>query len=279
MDTIRHALEVRDELKHRIDYLSQTLQYVYEDKFQKEIKDAIEKIGDVVEKGTDAALNAYKNELDKLIEKYIDWYLAEYDRVTINEFENNKKQRLNASDERKVAELAYQEDFLQIKTQYVNWEKKMSLLIPKSAMVTRQSLKNSPYQGFNPRDYKEFIKPDLEQLKVEIENIHSAIDHTLHVTLQDQNILQNAKDVLTEYEQKFVEKYHNLVTAPDNVTKVIEIIHKLHAGIRKITISHEDIMEAINGLVTPKDAIKAFRELIEARTAGSEGDNIRILIN
>ena len=279
MDTIRRALEVRDELKHRIDYLSQALQYVYEDKFQKEIKDALEKIDDVVAKGSDAALGSYKNELDKLIEKYIDWYLSEYDRVTINEFENNKKQRLNASDERKVAELSYEEDFLQIKTQYVSWEKKMSLLIPKSAMVTRHALKNSPYQGFNPRDYKEFIKPDLEQLKVEIENIHSAIDHTLHVTLQDQNILQNAKDVLSEYEQKFVEKYHNLVTDPGNVTKVIEIIHKLHAGIRKITISHEDIMEAINGLVTPKDAIKAFRELIEARTAGSEGDNIRILIN
>ena len=27
------------------------------------------------------------------------------------------------------------------------------------------------------------------------------------------------------------------------------------------------------------DLIKAFKELIEARTAGSEGDNIRILIN
>lgn len=279
MEKIRRALEIRDELKHRIDYLNQALQYVYEDKFQKEIKAVMDKIEDVVSKGTDAALNSYKTELDTTIEKYIDWYLAEYDRVTINEFENNKKQRLNASSERKVAEMAYQEDFLQVKTQFINWEKKMSLLIPKSAMVTRQALKNSPYQGFNPRDYKDFVKPDLEQLKVEIGNIFSAIDHTLHVTLQDQNLLQNAKDALTEYEQKFVEKYHNILTAPDNVNKVIEIIHKLHAGIRKITITHEEIMEAIGGLVTPRDAIKAFKELIEARTAGSEGDNIRILIN
>ena len=53
---------------------------------------------------------------------------------------------------------------------------------------------------------------------------------------------------------------------------------ELHAGIRKITITHEDILAVIDGLVTPKDAIKAFKELIETRTAGAEGDNIRILI-
>ena len=30
--------------------------------------------------------------------------------------------------------------------------------------------------------------------------------------------------------------------------------------------------------MTPKDVIRAFKELIETRTAGAEGDNIRILI-
>ena len=154
----------------------------------------------------------------------------------------------------------------------------MSQLTLKSSMVTKASLKNQPYQGFNPRDYRDFILPNLTKLQEELENIYSAIDHTLHVTLQDQNLLKNAQDALTESEQKLVDKFHNVETSPDNVKQIIEIIHKLHAGIRKITITHEDILAVIDGLMTPKDVIKAFKDLIDARTAGAEGDNIRILI-
>ena len=75
-----------------------------------------------------------------------------------------------------------------------------------------------------------------------------------------------------------MDKFHNVETSPDNVKQIIDIIHKLHAGIRKITITHEDILAVIDGLMTPKDVIKAFKDLIDARTAGAEGDNIRILI-
>ena len=278
IDKIRRALEIRDELKHRIDYLKQALQYVYDDKFQKEINDAIAKIGSVVEKGTDAALKTYESELDAVIDKYIKWYLAEYERVTINEFQNNTKRMILSSPEKKVCDDACGEDFIPVSSQFIAWEKKMSQLTLKSAMVTKASLKNQPYQGFNPRDYKDFILPDLTKLQEELENIYSAIDHTLHVTLQDQNLLQNAKDALSDYEQKLVDKFHNVETNPDNVKQIIDIIHKLHAGIRKITITHEDILAVIDGLMTPKDVIKAFKELIEIRTAGAEGDNIRILI-
>ena len=278
IDKIRRALEIRDELKHRIDYLKQALQYVYDDKFQKEINDAIAKIDSVVEKGTDAALKAYESELDAVIDKYSKWYLAEYERVTINEFQNNTKRMILASPEKKVCDDACGEDFIPVSSQFIAWEKKMSQLTLKSSMVTKASLKNQPYQGFNPRDYRDFILPDLTKLQEELENIYSAIDHTLHVTLQDQNLLKNAQDALTESEQKLVDKFHNVETNPDNVKQIIEIIHKLHAGIRKITITHEDILAVIDGLMTPKDVIKAFKDLIDARTAGAEGDNIRILI-
>lgn len=277
MSKIEHAIEVRDELKQRIDYLKQTIQYV-DEAFGLEIQTALKKIGDVVVKG-DAALNSYKAELDNLIERYIDWYIAEYERVTISEFENNDKQRIIASDAKRVVEQAYKEDFLQVNSQFIAWEKKMAQLTPKSAMVNCQYLKNTPYQGFNPHDFKGFVKPELAQLKDEIENIYAAIDNTLHITLEDQNLLRNAQDALTENEQKFIEKFKKQHTAPDNVLKVIEIIHKLHAGIRKITITHDDIVEAIGGLQTPEDAKKAFNRLIDSRTAGADGDNVRVIIS
>ena len=278
IEKIRRALEIRDELKHRIDYLKQALQYVYVKDFETEINTAIEKIGSVVEKGTDAAVKAYETELDTLIDKYIDWYLAEYERVTINEFQNNTKRMILNSNERKVADAASGEDFISVSAQYIEWERKINQLTLKNPMVTKASLKNQPFQIFNPREFKDFILPDLNRLQEELESIYTAIDHTLHVTLQDQNLLKNAGDALTETEQKMVDKYHNVETTPDNVKQIIDIIHKLHAGIRKITITHEDILAVIDGLVTPKDAIKAFKELIETRTAGAEGDNIRILI-
>ena len=104
IDKIRGALEIRDELKHRIDYLKQALQYVYVKEFEKEINEAIAKIDSVVEKGTDAALKAYEAELDKLIDKYIDWYLQEYESVTINEFQTNTKRMVLSSDAKKVCD-------------------------------------------------------------------------------------------------------------------------------------------------------------------------------
>ena len=111
-----------------------------------------------------------------------------------------------------------------------------------------------------------------------MDKIYDAIEHTLHATLEDQNLLQNGKDALDESELKVVEKFHNEFTTSQNVSKIIEIIKKLHKGIRKITLTYDEIQSAIEGLVKPEDAIKAFKKLIESKMVGSTGDDIRIIL-
>ena len=104
----KRLLEVRDSLKARIGYLNQALQYIYDQDFEKEIKDTIVKVGDVVAKNSDAALNSYNAELDALIDRYAKWYLAEYERLHITAFENNRKQRILNSDKKRVCDIACQ---------------------------------------------------------------------------------------------------------------------------------------------------------------------------
>ena len=56
------------------------------------------------------------------------------------------------------------------------------------------------------------------------------------------------------------------------------VCKKLHKGIRKITLTYDEIQSAIEGLVKPEDAIKAFKKLIESKMVGSTGDDIRIIL-
>ena len=45
-----------------------------------------------------------------------------------------------------------------------------------------------------------------------------------------------------------------------------------------ITLTYDEIQSAIEGLVKPEDAIKAFKKLIESKMVGSTGDDIRIIL-
>ena len=274
----KRLLEVRDSLKSRISYLNQALQYVYDQAFEKDIKDALEKVGDVIAKNSDAALNTYNTELDTLIDRYAKWYLAEYERLHITAFENNRKQHILNSDKKRVCDIACQEDFISVSDQFSKWENEMAELTINTGMVTLQSIKNVPYQGFNPRLFAGKSLPSLDDLDDQLDKIYDAIEHTLHATLEDQNLLQNGKDALDESEIKVVEKFHNEYATAQNVGKIIEIIKKLHKGIRKITLTYDEIQSAIDGLVKPEDAIKAFKKLIESKMVGSTGDDIRIIL-
>jgi hypothetical protein len=66
--------------------------------------------------------------------------------------------------------------------------------------------------------------------------------------------------------------------SPANASRLVEIVVKLHEGIRRITISEDDIRKVLNRPMTPDDAVKAFRKYISSLIVGGEGDNIRIVL-
>jgi hypothetical protein len=90
--------------------------------------------------------------------------------------------------------------------------------------------------------------------------------------------LKNAEDALTDTEKRIVKNFKDEDTTRDNVRTIIDIIHKLHKGIRKITISDEEMHDLLGSLLTPKDAVDKFRKFIADKTVGSEGQDVRIIL-
>lgn len=273
------ALKFTDEFKHKVSYLNQAKQYIADEAFKKEIDEAIEKLATKAQSiGNDAIINAYKAELEALADRYAEWYISEYDRVHINEFELNKKNIILNSDANSVCDAAYNQDFISVRAQYIAWEDKMSMLTLKQSLVNKQSVLNVPYQNFNPLNFINKTLPKLEDLSAELDEIYNAIDKSLHEILSDQNLLTNAADALDEGEKKMVEKFKDQQTTGANVAKIISIINKLHKGINKIEITEQDIRDVLNRPMTPEDAIKALTQLIKSRSFGANSDITRIIL-
>lgn len=279
MSDAEKALKFQEEFQHRVSYLNQAKQYIADERFKKEIDDAIGKLATKAESiGNDCVINAYKSELEALADRYADWYIAEYDRLHINEFEYNKKNSILRSDANTVCNAAYGEDFITVKAQYIAWEEKMSMLTLKQSCVNKQSVLNVPYQNFNPLNYIGKTLPKLEDLQAELDGIYNAIDKSLHEILSDQNLLANAADALDASEKKLVEKFKNDTTTGQNVNQIISIIRKLHRGINKIVITEQDIRDVLNRPMTPEDAIRALSNLIKSKSFGSNADITRIIL-
>lgn len=274
-----NALSFQKEFRDKISYLNQAKQYIVDEEFKKEIDDAIGKVATKAQSiGNDSIINAYKAELDALAERYADWYISEYDRLHINEFELNKKSMILRSDQNSVCNAAYGEDFITVKSQYIEWERKMSMLTIKQSYVNKQTVLNIPYQNFNPLNFIGEQLPKLDDLKNELDEIYTAIDKSLHEILSDQNLLANAADALDDNEKKLVEKFKDQQTTSGNVVKIISIINKLHKGINKIEITEQDIRDVLNRPMTPEDAIKALTQLIKSRSFGANSDITRIIL-
>lgn len=272
-------LKFQEEFKIKISYLNQAIQYIADKDFESEIEAAINEVGEKAKYiGNDSVINAYKQKLDALADRYADWYVAEYDRLHINEFEFTKKSQIQHSDTKAVCDVAYAQDFLTVKAQYIEWERKMSMLTIKQSHVTKANVLNVPYQNFNPKSYQNQTLPKLEDLKNELDEIYNAIDKSLHEILTDQNLLNNAADALEDSEKKLVEKYKSEQTTAQNVEKIIKIIHKLHKGIKKIEITEQDIREVLNRPMTPEDAIKALTKMIKDKSFGANSDITRIIL-
>jgi translation initiation factor 2 beta subunit (eIF-2beta)/eIF-5 len=133
--------------------------------------------------------------------------------------------------------------------------------------------------GFDPRDYVDKQLPGLDVLREELDTIYNNVDDTLHQILSDSTLLEN-KDILEDSLQGLLTRFNNggEELSPANASRLVEIVVKLHEGIRRITISEDDIRKVLNRPMTPDDAVKAFRKYISSLIVGGEGDNIRIVL-
>ena len=281
---IKKALEFKDDFLSRISYLAQAKQYMIGENMQQQAEAAIAKLSQVIAvMNDDAQVNAYKAELDKQISQYADWYYTEYRRMHITEMQDTEKRRILNDPAKKVCDAVcgadYGKGFFSVASQYTEWNKKMNSLTVVPSSITRDYILRTPNVGFDPRDYVDKQLPGLDVLREELDTIYNNVDDTLHQILSDSTLLEN-KDILEDSLQGLLTRFNNggEELSPANASRLVEIVVKLHEGIRRITISEDDIRKVLNRPMTPDDAVKAFRKYISSLIVGGEGDNIRIVL-
>lgn len=285
MNEIKQILKFVDEFKQKLSYLDNAIQYMTSDDMKARTTKSLNKIQDVIDAMSDEKkVKAYSTELDKLINDYADWYLAEYRKFHITALEDDEKRRIMNSNEKKICEAICEADhangYFSVAPKYKEWTKKMSLLSQGNPSVNKDSLLRSPYYAFNPTQMVGKELPKLAELKDELNTLFGEFNQSLLQTLQDQTLLAN-KDILDSSEQGLLNRFNTKgeELSITNAARLVDIIIKLSKGIHKIPTSIESLRTVFNRPMTPDDAIKAFRQYINTITGGSKDENIRIILN
>lgn len=283
MDRTRKVLGLVEEFRQRLNYLSQTRNYLTDNAQIQQVNAAIDKISGIVKVMDDESkVSAYKAELDALKGSYADWYLAEYKRLHITGMQEMEKNRILQSNEKKICEAVFRADhdrgYFSQGEQYNNWLGKMSELTTGGNITRDQVLSAPSVGGFNPANYKGKNLPELNDLKEEIREIEALVDEALHVTLKDKTLLAN-KEILEPGDQRLLERFNkgDEALSAENAGRLVDIVAKLHKGIRKINITPSQLRNVFNHPMTPDDAIKAFRALIKETCGGDDSDSVRII--
>lgn len=280
---IRKITSFVSDFRTRMSYLTQAKQYMTEDQMKQKVDNALNKIKDIIAVMTDEQkVNSFKAELDALMGEYADWYLKEYNRLHITGMQDADKRKLLNSNEKRVCEIIcgadHDKGYFSVALQYAEWGRKMASLTVGSTSVTRDAILRVPYQGFNPVQFAGKQLPDLGELKGELGNIYHNVFETLHAILRDEELLKN-REILDDSQQALLVRFNNKGEdlSPINAGRLVEIVMKLHEGIHKITITMDTIHLHLNRPMTPDEAIRAFKSLINIAINGNKGDNVRII--
>lgn len=283
IEKIHHTQAFVDDFKNRLSYLNQAKQYMTDDTMKTRVDAGMAKIAEIVTvMSDDSKVNAYKAELDSLIGEYADWYLAEYKRLHITGLQDSEKRRIQQGIANKACEVIFRADhdkgYFSQGAEYDDWTDKMALLTMESSSVNREAVLRTPYVGFNPVKFVGVTLPSLADLNTKIEGIFAKVDEALHEMLKDKKLLDN-KEILDASEQGLLNRFTTggEELSPANAERLVEIVVKLHQGLRKINVSQADLRNVLNRPMTPDDTVKTFKKYIDSLTYGSDTGNIRII--
>ncbi|HLS12761.1 MAG TPA: DUF6079 family protein [Flavobacteriaceae bacterium] len=275
---LENKLKALESLNTDVQYLQQARQYITDEGFKEKVIETISRLPSIISNYDEAKLSEYRTSLNQLKEDYADWYLKMYLKYRISESDNTKKQALLDSDDKVIADVLKEADFLS-KGEFASLERKIESLKPADDKVNKESILVAPYQDFNPFEYEGKGAYTVKQLKTELHKLVQKWIETLKDTLDDPMVKQKISLLGTE-QQKLLKEFKEgeIDVTIDNVLAIRNSIMELHKGLEKIELSIEGMKAAFNKPLTPDEAINAFRHYIDQMAKGKERDRIRIIL-
>ena len=277
LERTEQMLEVIGLLREKTSYLDQAKQYVTDDQLKKDIEQAIESVGKIKDFGVKAECDRCEQALQAQCEAYAEWYLKEYLRCHINENKYLEKQKLQQSEANWVCQAVSEADILP-NAPYTEWTHVMSKLRLADSHVNKERILESPYQSFNPHDYKGVTIKDVSMLKEELGEIYSSYDTALHQMLDDPGIQKNM-DALDANTRTMLQKYKDgkMELDQEHAKPIISAIAKLHKGITKVILTAADLPKIFTHPMSKEEALAALGNYIEQQLHGQDRSNIRVI--
>ena len=277
LDAIKQAQDIVREFSPIISYLQQARQYIIDDAFKAEIDKAIRDFEATPDFKDCSKIEAVKQRLNQLKERYADWYIGEYKKHHITNIQEQDRQRLLHSPRLAALQLAMQSNYVAIEPKLAPWLRDIKMLRP-AATITKSIMMSSPYFDFNPREFVGKTLPDLDELKTRLDEIYDFADEEYHLILNDPEYLKNI-DALNERQRRFIEDFRDLHITEQNFPQVMEAIQKLVKGITSVSIRKDEILSLFDRLITPEELIQKFNQLVNAKLAGIDRSNARIKLD
>lgn len=278
----REAEELQEKaakFEKLIKYLTQAASYVVES--EKPLFDDIQKaVGELPEKlrSDEKTQRQYEAYLNSLIDSYADYYLKQYTKYRLSYSDAQKRDAVLNSEKRQICE-SLKDITILTKTDFENWRNAITSLKPAEPDVTKEKIKENPYQNFSPRENYDKPSYSVRELEEQLDSIYEKWVDTIRATFSDPGIDQSLN--MLSAEQKSIAtgfKNGSLVITAENAREMRDIVNALNAGFEKIELTCADFAKVFSKPMGVDEAKTAFENYIESKCEGRERGKIRIIL-
>ena len=280
LEQTKAVIKTAKELDSKVQYLTQAKQYVPADTaLLKNIDATVNKVADILKDLNEAQVTAYSAELDKMKEDYIKWYLEQYYKYCLKEFDEAKRiEIMNSGEYRACTELS--------KCSLINtsiwgqWKMAFSQLKTADPNV-KSILESSPYAGFNPLTSGTTKMKTVTEFKEDLHVIYDTWINALkdYVNAPDS---QEALGLMDEKSQNFLLTFANGMTVINDQHSaecLLQLLDMLSGGYEKVEITSEELASSISRPMTIDEAIGVLQHTINKKCAGKDRKKVRIVLS
>ena len=269
-----------DKFEKLIKYITQAQSYIVES--EKPLYDNMKAvISQLPEKlvADDKTQKQYESYLNSLIDSYCDYYLNQYTKNRLNYADAQKKESLLNGDKRQICEVLKDITILN-KTDLENWRNTIINLKAADPEVTKEKIKENPYQDFNPRENYDKPNYTIRELNDQLDNIFLKWLNAINATFNDPGINQNLM-MLNDEQKRFAEMYksENATITVENCRLLRDIINAISNGFEKIELTNDDFASIFSKPMGVDEAKVAFEQFVERECAGKERNKVRIILS
>ena len=279
-DSVQSLVSKAEKFEGLIKYLSQATSYVVES--EKPLFDNMEKaISELADKlqSDEKTQKQYEAYLNSLIDSYCEYYLVQYSKNRLNYTDAQKKDSLLNSDKKQICEILKDITILN-KTDFENWRNTITNLKPQDVEVTKERIKQNPYQDFNPRENYDKPTYTVRELEDQLDTIFTKWLDAIKATFNDPGIDQSL-NMLSPEQKDFASSFKSGTVSVnvDNSRMLRDVINTLSNGFEKIELTAADMASVFNKPMGVDETKAAFEKFIENQCAGKEREKIRIILS